>query len=434
MTNPRRCAAAVAVGVVALAGTPAASANTAPRLDGARLVYASETPGRSTVVVRRTAADGSVTELGRVDARAPGLEVYARDLAVAGDRVYVVVQTSSRDHRNPPPVSEELLVFGEGAAPRRLVTCEATGGSVSAVEADTFVVSQLATCADRGRRAVEVRDAGGALVRVLPGDRLVAAAGRYAAVWDPGALTVWDVATGERLYAVALGGLGISDIAMQADGTIAVAHYRTPGRPVRISVASAASPALRDLGLPAANHYDLALDDGTLAFSRQVGRGYAVGLADLAGAVRPLGRLVSPLIDLRDGVLAFNEPTCRNPRLRVVRAADMRPVRPQACRRLTLLGAPELRKGRLRVVVRCSGWTNGCPSRIAITARGRTVGRGRARELTSVRSAGSIRLSPDLRRRLAGGRRVRVRIVAVTTDAAGRRERRAATVTLGGSP
>jgi hypothetical protein len=307
-------------------------------------------------------------------------------------------------------------------------------------------------CDESGRHAAVVRDYSGPSVveQAIPGARTAGLriAGRYVAWLDglhSGAERAADVVVYDRLAGLeayrltraAIGG-DVHSLDLQSDGKVAFSHSAPGGW--KVAWASPAEPRVHALPLAPRERYDVRIANDRIAYMTgdQPGAGVLslgeVGVSGLDGPARRIGNLAEGSVftddvDFDGERIAWWSYRCTDAVIRIAAvdgpAASMAPRSGCALR---FERPPRLKSAWVRLSPDCFGFAlEACEARDVVlkaTRGGRavTVGRGA--------SAARVDLTPAGRALLRRGGRVGVRVSAVLTDDAGRRERRAGRATL----
>lgn len=236
----------------------------------------------------------------------------------------------------------------------------------------------------------------------------------------PSAAVVRESATGRERTRVAGSGLprGITDLALRADGTLALSYRSSAGARVALldpGATHARTLAPRLLAARGAHWVGEAL--AVVVARRADPRRGMLQLVDTAGAtVAPLlamgrDRDLTEHTDVSASRALWVERGCAHAVIRTIElpAPAIARQRTPSCA-LRLRRAPRIRAGRLGLGVSCAGFAHGCSARVTVRAGSTLLARGTARPNhgTPPYAAADLRLTRAARALL--GRRARVRV------------------------
>jgi hypothetical protein len=419
-----------------------------PVLAGSSVVWADARPGEGGFALRSASAAGGAPTTVREFGAAEGL-VLTPSLAASPERIVLSYATgdSSELWR-----SRTVLTGPPGGALTELDAGCRLGGipDVPRVADVSAQAVAFPRCDASGRQASFVRDHAAPVTMDeqvpagSPGGLRVA--GRYLAWLDPGGgqlenradVVVYDRTIRSVVYRVARGSMSIRDLDLQADGKVAFTFTAPGGSGVQIAWASPAEPTAHVLALPAAQSHHARIASDRIGFESGPSTSRlprTVGVAGLGGSVTTLATDAESDIsrddfDFDGSRAAWWSYDCTQAQINVAAAdAPARPAGPRSGCALRLRGRPRVESGRIvRLAVDCFGFALGeCQTqRVTLTAGGgrkaQVVGRGK--------SARRIELGSTGRRTLRERGRLAVRARVLFTDAARRREWRAANLVL----
>jgi hypothetical protein len=237
-----------------------------------------------------------------------------------------------------------------------------------------------------------------------------------------------------RIPATALKG-GVQSFDLQSDGKVAIAFAVPRYGPdlTRVGWASPAAPRLHVLPLPAAPSYSVRIANNTIGFERGVYNSEhftpaSVGLATLDGRYRTIVRNGQAIVgfysfDYDGRRIAWLSYGCSTARIEYLPAtARSGPGFPRRGCRLTFLRPPSIVNGTtLKVDVDCFGFSGCIVQRLTATRRTNKAVVARGRDDHAA-------LTPLGRSLLRHDGRLDMRLRAIITDGAGRRESRSARV------
>jgi hypothetical protein len=277
-------------------------------------------------------------------------------------------------------------------------------------------------------------------------------AGRYLAWLEryrpPGAVyalpydvVVYDRVAGKLVYRIRAAALkeGVRSFDLQADGKLAIAFAVYPHRygqaVTRVGWASPVAPKLHVLPLPAAQSYSVRIANNTIAFARSRDPSGSVvnakvGIATLGGRFRTIVRNAEVSqwflgFDYDGRRIAWLSYGCSTARVEYLDAsAQSGPgLHRQGCR-LTFLRPPTILNGKtLKVDVDCFGFEACIVQRLTATRRTNTAVVARGRDDQAA-------LTPLGRSLLRRDGHLNMRLTAIITDGAGRRESRSVRVVV----
>jgi hypothetical protein len=310
------------------------------------------------------------------------------------------------------------------------------GGSVG-----PFVFDDFSTDPPRS----ESTDVGGLGARIA-GRFLAFLDGAQAEPTAPGAfpygVSVYDRVSHQIVYHVPADSLGsgVRNLDVQDDGKVAIAYVdplREGEQPhTRIGWASIDAPTLHPLPIKRAGSYNVRIAGNVIAFERGLDSSgeftpASVGLVALDGKARVVARngeasVALSSFDYDGSRLAWWSYGCRKPKIEHLSAsARSGPGLNRRGCKLRLRRPPAVIHGkRVRLHVDCFGFYDCSVSKLTITLP------RRPRTLIATGRGSSARLTAFGRSLLRRRSRLEVRVQATITDAAGRREHRAARLTL----
>lgn len=431
--------------VVAVAATPAAPAGaavpegtptpqpvTGPVLSGPRVLWLAPTGDRGFALRSAEAGAAPTTLFAGEAGLTPSLAASSERWIVGSGTVVTArhgAAAETFDRRCPSSVPDLLRVVDADGDAVVFPRCQSDGRSVAVVRdysGPTVVEAAIPAARIAGLR--------------LAGRYVAWIDGRPSAVEVEGDIVVHDRLTGRETYRVTRAAIGgaVHSFDLQADGKVAFSHTAPGGW--KLAWAGPADPRPHALPLPARERYEVRIADDRIGFMSAVhplagSPSLAeVGVTGLDGPPRTLGDLAEGTVSTDDfdfdgERIAWWSYRCVDAVIRVARAdGPAAPLAPRSGCALRFRRPPRVKSASVRLYPDCFGfYGEACEARkVVLTAsvggRRVTVGHGARAARVDLTAAGRALLRP--------GGRVKVRVSALVTDDARRRERRAGNATL----